>query len=60
MKIHLSMQSQSDDRKLASDDSHWSAPAKNFVPPGQWKTEFPGVLSGRNRLARCSSHFVAG
>ena len=34
------MQSRSDDRKLASDDSHWSAPAKNFVPAGQWKTEF--------------------
>jgi hypothetical protein len=40
MKIHLFMQSQSDDRKLASDDSHWSASAKNFVLTGQWKTEF--------------------
>jgi hypothetical protein len=48
MKIRLFMQSQSDDRKLASDDSHWSASAKNFVLPpsrreggkGQWKTEF--------------------
>jgi len=74
MKIRLFMQSQSDDRKLAGDDSHWSASAKNFVLPpsrrsgalarheggkGQWKTEFSGVLSGRNRLARCSSHFVA-
>ena len=54
MKIHLFMQSQSDDRKLASDDSHWSASAKNFVLPpsrrsgalacreggkGQWKTK---------------------
>ena len=40
MKIRLFMQSQSDDRKLASDDSHWSASAKNFVLTGQWKTEF--------------------
>jgi hypothetical protein len=40
MKIRLFMQSQGDDRKLASDDSHWSAPAKNFVLMGQWKTEF--------------------
>jgi hypothetical protein len=34
------MQSQSDDQTLASDDSHWSASAKNFVLKGQWKTEF--------------------
>ncbi len=40
MKIRLFMQSQSDDRKLASDDSHWSASAQNFVLKGQWKTEF--------------------
>jgi hypothetical protein len=55
LKIRLVMQSQSDDRKLASDDSHWSASAQNFVLPpsrrsgalarreggtGQWKTEF--------------------
>ncbi|HEY5298155.1 MAG TPA: hypothetical protein VIK59_09525 [Verrucomicrobiae bacterium] len=58
MKIRLFTQSQSDERKLASDDSHWSASAKNFVLTGQWN--FPGVLSGRNRLGRCSSHFVAG
>jgi hypothetical protein len=40
VKIRLFNQSQSDDRKLASDDSYWSAPAKNFVLKGQWKTEF--------------------
>jgi hypothetical protein len=40
MKIRSFMQSQSDDRKLASDDSQWSASAKNFVLKGQWKTEF--------------------
>jgi len=40
LKIRLFMQSQSDDRKLASDDSHWSASAKIFVLKGQWKTEF--------------------
>jgi glutaredoxin len=34
------LQSQSDDRKLASDDSHWSASVKNFVLKGQRKTEF--------------------
>ena len=34
------MQSQSDDRKLACGDSHWSASAKNFVLTGQWKMEF--------------------
>src|SRR5271169_1346157 len=39
MKLRFFMQSQSDDRKLASDDSHWSASAKNFVLKGQWKTE---------------------
>jgi hypothetical protein len=39
LKIRFFMQSQSDDRKLASDDSHWSASAKIFVLKGQWKTE---------------------
>jgi hypothetical protein len=39
-RSHL-LQSQSDDWKLASDDSHWSASAKNFVLKGQWKMEFP-------------------
>jgi hypothetical protein len=40
VKIRLFMQSQSDDRKLASDDSHWSAFAQNVVLKGQWKTKF--------------------
>jgi hypothetical protein len=40
MKVLLFMQSRSDDRKLASEGSHWSASAKNFILTGQWKTEF--------------------